>query len=153
MRNSILKFFLTFLLAGTVFSQSIVKSAEPILGFAAENVQKQRGLENKFDAALKAENLRNWMKRLSARPHHVGSPYGKENAEFIAAQFKSWGFDTQIEQFDVLFPTPKTRLVEMTAPEKFTAKLGEPELKEDATTDSAKRATCRLITPIRLTAM
>ncbi|HEV7645735.1 MAG TPA: M28 family metallopeptidase [Pyrinomonadaceae bacterium] len=134
MRNYILKFFLTFLLAGAVFSQSIVKTAEPILGFAPENAQKQRSLENKFDAALKADNLRTWMKRLSARPHHVGSPYDKENAEFIAAQFKSWGFDTQIEQFDVLFPTPKTRVVEMTAPEKFTAKLGEPELKEDATT-------------------
>ena len=75
------------------------------------------------------------MKRLSARPHHVGSPYGKENADFIASQFKSWGFDTKIEQFDVLFPTPKTRILEMTAPEKFTAKLEEPDLKEDATSN------------------
>ena len=75
------------------------------------------------------------MKKLAARPHHVGSPYGKENADFIAAQFKSWGFDTNIEQFDVLFPTPKTRLLEMTSPEKFTAKLEEPELKEDATSN------------------
>ncbi|PYS43516.1 MAG: folate hydrolase, partial [Acidobacteria bacterium] len=42
-------------------------------------------------------------------------------------------FDTQIETFDVLFPTPKTRLLEMTSPQKFTAKLEEPALKEDAT--------------------
>lgn len=73
------------------------------------------------------------MKRLSARPHHLGSAYGKANAEFIAAQFKSWGFATEIERFDVLFPTPKTRLVEMTAPEKYTLKLQEPAVTGDAT--------------------
>src|SRR5947208_1703479 len=73
------------------------------------------------------------MKRLSARPHHLGSPYGKENAEFIASLFRSWGFETEIERFDVLFPTPKTRVVEMTSPQKFTAKLAEPVLQDDAT--------------------
>src|SRR5207245_2501545 len=70
---------------------------------------------------------------LSARPHHLGSAYDKDNAEFIAAQFKSWGYDTKIESFQALFPTPKNRLVEMTAPERFTMKLQEPALIEDAT--------------------
>src|SRR5437773_2291228 len=73
------------------------------------------------------------MKRQSARPHHLGSPYGKENAEFIASLYHSWGYETEIERFDVLFPTPKTRILEMTSPEKFTAKLEEPVLKEDST--------------------
>ena len=49
------------------------------------------------------------MKRLTARPHHLGSPYGGRTPEFIAALFRSWGYDTRIEEFDVLFPTPKTR--------------------------------------------
>ena len=104
-----------------------------LLGFYAENSYIQTNLEAKFDALLKRENLRDWMKRLSARPHHVGSPYGKENAEFMLSLFKSWGFEAEIEQFEVLFPTPKTRVLEMLAPEKFTARLDEPELKEDAT--------------------
>ena len=106
-----------------------------LMGFSAENSALQKQLEQKFDAGLKAENLREWMKHLAARPHHVGSAYDKENAEFMAALYKSWGYETQIEQFDVLFPTPKTRLLEMTAPEKFTAKLEEPALKEDSTSN------------------
>lgn len=118
------------LLASALFAQMSNKN---ILGFSSETSTKQRESEAKFDSFLKAENLREWMKRLSARPHHVGSIYGKQNAEFIAAQFKSFGFETEIEQFDVLFPTPKTRLLEMLAPQKFTAKLVEPTLKEDAT--------------------
>ncbi len=105
------------------------------MGFSRASSTSQKTLEAKFDSILKRENLRDWMRRLSARPHHVGSAYGRENAEFMAAQFRSWGFDTQIEQFDVLFPTPKTRVLEMLAPEKFTAKLAETPLKEDSTSN------------------
>ena len=72
---------------------------------------------------------------LSARPHHVGSPYDKDNAEWILAHFKEWGLDAHIETFDVLFPTPKVRVLEMVAPTKFTAKLEEPALAVDPTSN------------------
>ena len=79
------------------------------------------------------ENMREAMRRLSARPHHVGSAYGKENAEWILARFREWGWDAQIETFDVLFPTPKERLVEMIAPTRFRLALEEPALAVDPT--------------------
>jgi N-acetylated-alpha-linked acidic dipeptidase len=103
------------------------------LGFSADGTRAERAAEAKFDSFLKPDNLREWMQRLSAHPHHLGSAYDHDNAEFIASLLKSWGFDTQIEEFFVLFPTPKTRLVEMTAPEKFTAKLVEPPIPGDST--------------------
>jgi N-acetylated-alpha-linked acidic dipeptidase len=104
-----------------------------LTGFNAESAEAQRALEARFDSLLKKENMREWMRRLSARPHHVGSAYDKENAEFMAGLFRSWGYDAQIERFDVLFPTPKTRVLELTAPERYAARLSEPTLKEDAT--------------------
>src|SRR5262245_61061233 len=104
-----------------------------LLGFDREGSARERDLEKQFDSFINKDNLRDWMKRLSAHPHHLGSPYDKENAEFMAGLFRAWGFDTQIETFDVLFSKPKTRVLEMTAPQKFTAKLEEPALKEDAT--------------------
>src|SRR5438034_6928651 len=110
------------------FAQNSSTNDKPLLGFSRENAAQQRTLESRFDSALKRENLRDWMKRLTARPHHLGSAYDKENAEFIAAQFRSWGYDTEIEEFQVLFPTPKLRVLEMIAPEKFTASLKEPPL-------------------------
>jgi N-acetylated-alpha-linked acidic dipeptidase len=106
---------------------------QSLLGFDDAHAGKQRALESRFDSLLNRENLRSWMKRLSAHPHHIGSAYGKQNAEFIASLFTSWGFETEIEQFDVLFPTPKVRVVEMLEPEKFTASLTEPPLPHDAT--------------------
>ena len=79
------------------------------------------------------QRMRANMERLSAHPHHVGSPYDKENAEWILAQYKQWGWDAHIEEFQVLFPTPKLRLLEMVAPSKFTAKLEEPAVAVDPT--------------------
>jgi N-acetylated-alpha-linked acidic dipeptidase len=104
-----------------------------LLGMTPEGSTAERALESKLDSALDAANLRTSMKRLSARPHAVGSAYGKDNAEFIADQFRSFGYDTKIEEFQVLFPTPKARLLEMTAPTRYLARIAEPPLKEDAT--------------------
>jgi N-acetylated-alpha-linked acidic dipeptidase len=75
---------------------------------------------------------------LSARPHHLGSPYDSVNAEWLHRKFRAWGFDAQIETFHVLFPTPRERLIELVAPSRFTAALKEPPLKEDPT--SAQQA-------------
>jgi N-acetylated-alpha-linked acidic dipeptidase len=132
MRQPFLKMFSVFLLACSVFAQALPND-KTLMGFSPASSSREKSIETKFDSILRRENLREWLKRLSAKPHHVGSPYGKENAEFMAAQFRSWGYETQIETFDVLFPTPKTRLLEMTAPERFTAKIEEPAFKEDVT--------------------
>jgi N-acetylated-alpha-linked acidic dipeptidase len=91
--------------------------------------------EEKFRAIPSPQNQREYMQRLSARPHHVGSPYDKDNAEWIAAKLKGWGLDAKIENFDVLFPTPQERVVEMVEPTRFTAKLQEPPLAADPTSN------------------
>jgi N-acetylated-alpha-linked acidic dipeptidase len=128
------RLFIALVLSFSFFVNTVAQD-KPLMGFERERATLQREFEKRFDSFLKRENLREWMKRLSARPHHVGSAYGKDNAEFMLSLFKSWGYDAQIEEFHVLFPTPKTRLLEMTAPEKYVAKIEEPVLKEDATSN------------------
>jgi N-acetylated-alpha-linked acidic dipeptidase len=107
----------------------------PLLGFSDAGAAAQRALEARFDASLNPENLRGWMKQLTAHPHHIGSPYGKQNAELLASLFRSWGYDTRIEEFMVLFPTPKVRQLELIAPTRFTASLAEPAIPEDSTSN------------------
>ncbi len=106
-----------------------------LVGYSPRSSQSEREWETKFRATPDPANLREYMRRLTARPHHVGSPYDKDNAEWILAHFKEWGLDAHIERFDVLFPTPKVRLLEMTAPTKFTAKLEEPAFAVDPTSN------------------
>ncbi len=106
-----------------------------LVGYSPRASQSERDWETKFRAIPDPANLRESMRRLSAHPHHVGSPYDKDNAEWILAHFKEWGLDAHIEQFDVLFPTPKIRVLEMVAPTKFIAKLDEPALAIDPTSN------------------
>ncbi|HQU60965.1 MAG TPA: hypothetical protein PLU64_17280, partial [Saprospiraceae bacterium] len=103
-----------------------------MLGFTEESAVVQKKLEAQFDGLLQAGNLGEWMKQLSAHPHHVGSPWGKANAEFMAARFREWGFDTRIETFQVLFPTPKLRQLELLEPIPYRASLEEPPVVGDA---------------------
>jgi len=106
-----------------------------LVGYSPRSSQNEREWEVKFRAIPDPANLREYMRRLSARPHHVGSPYDKDNAEWILAHFKEWGLDAHIERFDVLFPTPKIRVLEMVSPTRFTAKLEEPAVAVDPTSN------------------
>src|SRR6266853_1840545 len=107
----------------------------PLYGFSSQHAQTEREWESKFRALPNAQKQRDYMQLLSARPHHVGSPYDKQNAEWILARFKEWGLNAQVESFKVLFPTPKRRLVELVAPTRYVAKLQEPALAEDPTSN------------------
>jgi N-acetylated-alpha-linked acidic dipeptidase len=118
-------------------SESEKKTAEDshLLGYSSQTSQQQKDWEKKFRDGIVPGNIRENMRRLSARPHNVGSPYDKDNAEWILSKFKEYGFDAHIETFSVLFPTPKERLVELLEPTKFTAKLQEPALPVDPTSN------------------
>ncbi len=98
-------------------------TAQSITGFAPENIPNQLKLEASFEAALTAKNLDTWMQKLAAEPHWVGTEYGRQNAEWMAAQFKSWGYDTKIETYHILFPYPKIRELELVSPVTYKAKL------------------------------
>ncbi len=118
------------------------KSAKRVLAFTAalmlavnaiSSTSAQTGAdwEAKFRSIPKAENLKEYMKKLASEPHHIGSAAGKRNAEWMRDQLKAWGLDARLEEFDVLFPTPKERVLELVSPEKYQAKLKEPVLAED----------------------
>ncbi|MDQ1347039.1 MAG: N-acetylated-alpha-linked acidic dipeptidase [Acidobacteriota bacterium] len=106
---------------------------ERLLGFSAEASRAELRREQEFDGLISKTELRAWLEHLAARPHHVGSAWGRANAEWMRDLFASWGYEARIESFDVLFPTPKLRSLEMVAPTRFRARLDEGSLAEDAT--------------------
>src|SRR3989442_8150935 len=129
-RFALLVFFCTL---GLIVMAASIDEVPAIAGFSKTSSRIQRQWEQKFRAIPSTENMREYMKRLSARPHHVGSPYDKENADWILSRFKEWGLDAHIETFEVLFPAPQERGVELLEPTKFVAKLQEPRVPEDPT--------------------
>lgn len=108
---------------------------EDLRGYSWAAARVEREWEARFRALPTPANLREYMRLLSARPHHVGSAYDKQNAEWIRSKFREWGWNAHIETFEVLFPTPKERVVELLEPSRFTAKLQEPSLSVDPTSN------------------
>ena len=121
--------------SAVVFLSAAARVDGDLRGYTAASSKVERDWESKFRAIPEPARMRESLRRLSARPHHVGSPYDKDNAEWLRDQFKSYGWDASIEEFSVLFPTPKERLLEMVAPVKFTAKLEESTLAQDPTSN------------------
>src|SRR5690348_960547 len=123
------------LLLGTVVT-FVARAADPVAirGFTAESARAERAWEAKMRDVPDPARMREHMRRLAARPHHVGTAAGRANAEWIRDQFRSYGWQAEIETFDVLFPTPVTRVVELVAPNRFRAKLQETTAARDPTT-------------------
>ncbi len=136
MRRSVLALFVigVFLIPANA-DWSEPKADAPLDGFSSPHARTEREWESKFRALPDPQRQRQYMQLLSARPHHVGSAYDKQNAEWILSRFKEWGLDAKIETFKVLFPTPKRRLVELLEPTHYTAKLQEPAFAEDPTSN------------------
>ena len=126
---------LTSLLLYPGFSARQDQPQSTMPGYSAQDGQTEHQWESKFREIPKPENARSYMQRLSAHPHAVGQPYDKDNAQWLMNQFKSWGLDSHIETFYVLMPWPKDRVVELVAPTRFTAKLQEPPVPQDPTSN------------------
>jgi N-acetylated-alpha-linked acidic dipeptidase len=109
--------------------------AQTITGFGPGEAQKQLELESRFDAQLSAENLDAWMEKMAARPHWVGTEAGAEVARWMRDQFESWGYEARIDTYQVLFPYPKIRLLELTEPTQYTASLTAVPVEGDPYTE------------------
>jgi N-acetylated-alpha-linked acidic dipeptidase len=114
-------------------SLAAISHAQKVMGFSDADAGKQLDLEKQYDSKLDAKNQDEWMQFLSSHPHHVGSPQDKANADYIANLFRSWGWQTEIATYWPLFPTPKTRVLEIVGNKNYKPKLQEATLAEDKT--------------------
>jgi len=109
------------------------QEAPSVLGFTTESAARQLELEGRYDALLDADNLAEWMRYIVSEPIYTGSPHNRETADWLVEQFESWGYEARLEEYGVLYPTPRIRELELVAPTRYTARLREPTLAEDAT--------------------
>jgi N-acetylated-alpha-linked acidic dipeptidase len=125
-----------------------MKSAIAVFFAALLSAGDGRMAEEKARASIRPENIREYLRRISARPHHAGSPGAKAVSDYIAGLLRAWGFDTRVEEFEVALPTPTVRSLEMIAPHRFQARLQEPPVAQDKQTfDPAQLATYNAYSP------
>lgn len=83
MRHLFKSTFISILITGLSAASTKAQQQPSLLGFGAYAAKKQFDLEATFDKQLQAGNLRDWMKRMTAFPHQLGSAYGLDNALFL----------------------------------------------------------------------
>ena len=130
-RGSVL--FVAAALAALTAASTAGDGTPALFGFSLEESARQRSLEQRFDGALNPADLRAWLQNLSSAANHVGAPHDKANAEFVRDLFRQWGWDAQIEIFEVLYPTLRHHTLELLAPTRFVANLTEPPIEGDTT--------------------
>ena len=121
------------------------QQAPGIRGFTTSGAIAEREREQRFQAVPLPDNLREYMQAIAAEPHHAGSPGSRKVAEYILAKFKSWGLNAAIEQSEALMPFPIERVVELVAPERYTADAqgagGRGGSRTPATRGNCRRST------------
>ena len=124
-----------------LLGSSSVRSQTPsgLRGFTPAHAEAERQTEERFRAIPKPENLRQYMQVITENPHHAGSPASRKVAEYVLAQFKAWGLNASIEQFEALMPYPTKRVVELVEPERYQAKLQEPAVDVDKDSTDANQ--------------
>ena len=111
-----------------------------VLSTSACASQDQASREKTFDADINSKDQMAWLKKMSSAPNHVGSAHNRENAEFILAKFKQWGWDAKIERFDVLVPTPISTRLELLKPDRVVLGAMEPAIAQDASSANLQDA-------------
>lgn len=111
-------------------------SGVSLTGYA--NVARTTELERERAAMEKvsAANCDEYLKRLTAAPHVAGTDADRRTADYVAQQFKSWGYAVDIAEYHVLLPYPKEIVVELTAPVAFVAALRETPIEADIDTST-----------------
>src|SRR4249920_1649891 len=107
--QKILFLVVTLLSFRTSWSQS-----NHILGFNDTSASAELMKEKAFDDLISRENIGLTIRELSSVPHNLGSAGSKEVAEKIQQKFLEYGYETHMDVYQVLFPEPKIRVLEMT---------------------------------------
>ncbi len=144
MRKVIITVAISLLIPPAVSSQA----PSLIRGFTSAGSTAERDRERRFQRVPSPDNLRDYMKTISAEPHHAGGPGSRKVAEYVLAKFKSWGLNASIEPAEALMPFPTERIVELVAPERFVAALKEPAVPLDPDSgDAGQLATFNAYSP------
>lgn len=126
--------YLILLAAAIIATPFNVLAKEQIYGFSKIHSEDQYALEKEYDKKIDIQNVDDWIKFMSSKPHHTGSLFDREVVQFMADKYRKWGYDTEIVTYHVLMPTPKLRQLELVEPKKYTAKLMEKAVAEDPST-------------------
>jgi N-acetylated-alpha-linked acidic dipeptidase len=105
-----------------------------IRGFTSNRIAEQEVLEQKFRAIPDPGHAEADLRHLTSEPHLAGTEGSRRVAEWLKAQYQSYGFDAQIVSYSVWLAQPKEVKLELVAPQKQSLATPEEPIPEDKDT-------------------
>lgn len=124
-RPSVFAVLFGFLLFSVPSMSSSRQDTASIPGFFPSDAGAEQALEKKVLAIPNAQHAEANLRHLTAEPHLAGTEASHRVAEWLLAQYRSFGFDANIVEYSVWLGFPREISLELVQPEKVT--LGTPE--------------------------
>ncbi len=118
-------------LISVVASATAVGAQQPIVGYSAAGVAIERQIESAAIARPSAAEASAFSKQLSAETHVAGTPAQARTRDFVIAQMKQWGIETEARTYDVWMPHAVSVHVARLSPQPKELSLAEPPVAID----------------------
>jgi len=122
-------------LPASVFAQ------QSMVGYSAANAAKERDVEanaiNRPSPAVASAHSR----ELSKETHVAGTPAQARTRDYVIAQMKKWGIETEVRTYDVWMPHPVSVKASRVSPSPKEFALAEPPIAGDPTSSLAQYPT------------
>jgi N-acetylated-alpha-linked acidic dipeptidase len=105
-----------------------------IRGFYTSRVAAEQQLEQKLRRVPDSTHAESNLRHITSEPHMAGTEGSHRTAEWLRAQYESYGFDATIVSYSVRLPMPVEVRLEMIVPEQKTLATQEQPYPEDKDT-------------------
>ncbi len=116
-------------------------AAQGTPGYSAANAAMERTLEAQAIARPDPSRARSHSRALSIETHVAGTPAQARTRDYVIAQMKAMGLETEVRQYDVFIPHPTSVQVWRTSPRRKALSLAEPPVAGDPTSKSGQYLT------------
>ena len=110
-------------------------------GYAASSSAVERTLEAQAIARPDPARSRAHSKELSIEAHVAGTPAQARTRDYVIAQMKAMGLETEVRRYDVFIPHPTSVQIWRTSPRPKSLSLAEPPVAGDPTSKLAQYLT------------
>ena len=113
----------------------------PLPGYTPAASAAERSLEAQAIARPSATRAREHSRLLSAETHVSGTPAQARTRDYVIAQMREMGLETEVRQYDVFLPHPTSVQLWRVSPRPRALSLAEPPVAGDRTSSLAQYPT------------
>ena len=110
-----------------------IAAQQPAVGYAPASSARQREIEADAIRRPSPQSAAKHSLALSRETHVAGTPAQARTRDYVIAQMKSWGLETEVRAYDIWMPHPTEVGVWRTAPDTLRLDLAEPRVAGDTT--------------------